>query len=117
MSIWNDVSLILNQLELKLNDVGQSYLESSQELDLVFQELSSKFISLEDCRNKISQSGDIPSLIKLAGYSEKDRSEGEIVLIKKLNSLQQDLAKSQNQAKLSIYKSLKSIDGIKVFNI
>ena len=79
--------------------------------------MSAKLVNLENGIKKIIQSGEIPNIINsLGNYAVKERSDGEIALIKKVSSLQQELNKSLNQNKLAIYKALKTIPGIKVYN-
>lgn len=115
VSIWNEVSPLLGSLEMKLAEVMQNFPESSQEVDSIFSEMASKFHSLDEGINKILQTGELPNAISLASNS-RERSDGEVTLLKKVQSLQQDLTKTFNQNKISIYKALKSIPGIKVFN-
>lgn len=100
---------------MKLAEVMQNFPESSQEVDNIFSEMASKFNNLDEGINKILQTGELPNAISLASNS-RERSDGEVTLLKKVQSLQQDLTKTFNQNKISIYKALKSIPGIKVFN-
>ena len=106
-----------NHLELKLGEVAQNHLENNQEIENVFEEMSEKFINLEKSIKKIMQNGDIPHIISLSNYAGKERSDGEAGLVNKVDALQTELNKTQGQTMISIYKALKNIEGVKVFNI
>ena len=113
--MWNEVSPLLNSLEMKLAEVVQAFPQSGAEVDKIFSEMASKFLSLEEGISRILQAGELPNAVSLISIG-RERSDGETTLIKKVQSLQQELTKSCNQNKILIYKSLKNIPGIKVFN-
>ena len=95
----------------------QKFPESSAELEETYNEMSLQLLNLRNGIDKVATSGEVPQLLNgLVAFVEKERTEVEILLTKKVDSLEQELKKSLNENKILVYKSLKNIPGIRVYN-
>jgi hypothetical protein len=116
-SVWQEISKLSSAVERKVSDVLDNYLESQVEIDKVFSELSPRFSLFESTLSSFLSSGECPLLLPVSFSLPKDRSDSDIALSKKADSLLQDLSKAQASTKLSVFRLMQSLEGIRVFNL
>lgn len=76
-----------------------------------------KFLTLEEITDKLMNSANVPSIISLQTKPNRDRSEGEDILLKKLPKLEQEFSKMQESFRNTISRSLQNIPGVKAYNL
>jgi hypothetical protein len=116
-SVWQEISSLASILDRKVGEVLQNYRESQAEIEKVFGDLSGRFSIFEETLAQIIESGELPYVVPVSSSASKDRTEGDVLLAKKVDSLSQDLSKAQNTTKIALFKLMSSIQGVKVFNL
>jgi hypothetical protein len=97
--------------------VVRDFPEAAEEFERVFKEMAAKLPTFDQSLEKTLKSGEIPNIVPLFSNMVKERSDSDIALSKKAESLLVDLSKAQATTKLAVFKLMKNVNGVKTYNI
>ena len=116
-SVWNEIKAVVQGIDEKVNAVLANYPEAQGEFERVFKEMALKLPTFEESLEKVRKSGEIPNIVPIVSAMVKERSDGDVALAKKVDTLMQDLNKAQAATKLSVFKVMKNVTGVKTYNL
>ena len=116
-SVWNEIKAVVLGIDEKVKVVLANYPEAQDEFERVFKEMAVKLPTFEEYLEKVRKSGEIPNIVPIVSNLVKERSDGDVALAKKVDALVQDLSKAQAAMKISVFKVMKNVPGVKTYNL